>query len=141
MKTQAEVNAQEIKPFEDKVSCGFDKWSIAIKNNAIVINYGYHPGYVVIELYNICKGDYKNISDMFFCAARHYDKATTTKDVYKDTVSGNKWSIGIGGEFLQVFIEVNTNTGNTTINLYDANTKELRDLGEMFLSAERYYDK
>ena len=51
-----------------------------------------------------------------------------------------KWSIGIG-ESGEVIVEFSYHPNHGTISLHDTSIKEMRDLGEMFLSAARRFEQ
>ena len=62
---------------QDKVICGFQKWSIGIGDNGeVVIEFNYHPHYGSISLHDSSIEDLRNLGEMFIAAAR---KASSNK--------------------------------------------------------------
>ena len=66
---------------KDKVSCGFNKWSIGIgENGEVEIEFGYHPNYGSIQLHDTSIEDLRNLGEMFLVAARKAVVVSNNKD-------------------------------------------------------------
>jgi hypothetical protein len=61
----------ERKRIMDKVSCGFNKWSIGIgENEEVIVEFARHPHYGSIELHDVSVEDLRNLGEMFLAQAR-----------------------------------------------------------------------
>jgi len=55
----------------DKVTCGFNKWSIGVgKNGEVIIDFSRHPNFGSISLYDTSVDDLRNLGEMFLGIAR-----------------------------------------------------------------------
>lgn len=56
---------------QDKVKCGFNKWSIGIGDNGeVILEFNRHPHYGTIALHDVSIDELRSIGEMFLAATR-----------------------------------------------------------------------
>lgn len=58
-----------------ETKCGYNKWSIGVDENLVVkVGYGYHPGYLTLDLHDVSIDELKKLGKMFTYVANRAEQ-------------------------------------------------------------------